>query len=262
MPDCCKPLVNQPYAVLRLLAKGKAETNSHVVYKPGSPARIEMGERVLDVCLTLGPNADAAMDCLLGHELAHFQYRHGGKQGLFSPVIMPTYPPNASANLEALADKSGVFMAYLAGYDAFAVAPALYRKLYDTFSFDEQLPGYSTKTQRLSLVADTTARVQELAQRFEIGEISYLLRDYKAASRVFTALVARYPTAGTLNNLGAIKLNQALDRMKSARDDSRLRYIFPVEFDTDNRPLATPSAMNNCPIWLYSPMPGICFKPP
>ena len=226
--------------VLNILAKDKTGIQADVVYKPGNPGRIEMGEAVLDICLTFGPDSDAALACLLGHELAHFQYRHGGKQGFFSPLIMPNNGPYSSTNLEALADKSGVFIAYLAGYDALTVAPAVYSKLYDTFMLDNQLPGYPTRAQRLKIVADTTERVQELAQLFEIGEISHLLRDYEAASHAFTALVARYPTAITLNNLGVIKLNQALIRMKSAREDPRLGYMFPIEFDTDNRLLATP----------------------
>lgn len=224
--------------VLRVLPKSTSKKNGYVVYRPGNPGRIEMSEAVLDLCLTFGRDADAALACLLGHELAHFQYRHGGKQGFFSPVVMPNGSPNSSTNLEALADKSGVFMAYLAGYDAFRLAPEVYRAFYDTFKID-QLPGYPTKAQRLRMVADTTDRVQELAQLFEIGEISYLMHDYESASQVFTALVSRYPTAVTLNNLGVIKLNQALLRMKSARNDPRLGFMFPIEFDADNRLLAS-----------------------
>lgn len=225
--------------VLRLLPKSLARPERAVVYRPENPAVIELNEVVLDICLSFDSGADAALACLLGHELAHFQFRHGEKKGFFSPVALPANAPYSSENLEALADRAGIFLTYLAGYDAFAIAPLVYQKLYDAFKLPDQLPGYPTRTQRLRMVADTTARVQELAQLFEIGEISYLLHDYEAANQAFTALLTRYPTAVTLNNLGTIKLNLALSRMASARSDTRLCYLFPVEFDADNRLLAT-----------------------
>ncbi len=232
---------NPPHPpVLRRLPRGSAQQGGSLVYRPGTPAHIDLSDDVLDLCRTFGPDADAALACLLGHELAHFQYRHGQKQGFFSPVVMPNGTAYSSENLEALADRSGVFLAYLAGYDAFTIAPAVYRKLYDTFRLPNQIPGYPSRSQRLQMVSDTTARVRELAHYFELGEIHYLLLDYAAAGQAFSTLIARYPTATILNNLGAIKLNQALTQMTSARDDPRLRFAFPVEFDADNRLLANP----------------------
>ncbi|GAB3914427.1 hypothetical protein GCM10028803_59870 [Larkinella knui] len=232
---------NPPDApVLKLLPRRETGIDGHALYQPGNPARIELGDDVLTLCATFGPNAEVALACLLGHELAHFQYRHGSKQGFFSPVVMPTDAAYSSRNLEALADRSGIFMAYLAGYDAFSIAPAVYEAYYRTFKKPDQIPGYPTKNQRLRMVADTAARVQELAQLFEIGEISYLMRDYAASSRAFDALITRYPDVTTRNNLGASKLNQALARMPSAREAPRLRFAFPIEFDSDNRLLTLP----------------------
>ncbi|WP_155297223.1 hypothetical protein [Spirosoma aerolatum] len=224
---------------LRVLPYTIGKPTGQLVYQ-ADPAQIEIGEDVLDLCATFGDSAEAALACLLGHELAHFQYRHRSKQGFFSPIIGKNgSAADASENLEAIADRSGVFTAYLAGYDAFGIAPIIYKAFYDKFKKPDQLPGYPTKNQRLQMVTDTTIRVQELAQLFEIGEIRYLLHDFDGASRDFDALVSRYPSATTVNNLGAIKLNQALGRMELARDNQRLRYKFPVEFDSDNRLLAS-----------------------
>ncbi|GAB4038372.1 tetratricopeptide repeat protein [Spirosoma gilvum] len=223
---------------LQVLARAVGKPTGQLVYS-ADPARIDIGEDVLDLCATFGDSTDAALACLLGHELAHFQYRHGSKQGFFSPIIGKNDSAYSSENLEATADRSGVFTAYLAGYNAFGVAPVIYRAFYDTFKKPDQLPGYPAKSQRLQMVTDTTTRVQELAQLFEIGEIRYLLHDFDGASRDFDALTSRYPSSTTVNNLGAIKLNQALGRMELARNNPKLRFLFPVEFDSDNRLLTS-----------------------
>lgn len=220
--------------ILQLVPHVAGQATGKLVYW-SDPARIEIGQDVVALCATFGHDADAALACLLGHELAHFQYRHKSKQGFFSPVVIENGQPGSSENLEALADRSGIFMAYLAGYDAFSVAPAVYTAFYKTFNKPDQIPGYPTKLRRLRMVADTTARVQELAQLFEIGEISYLLRDYEAAAQAFETLLTRYPNSTTRNNLGAAKLNLALNSMPLSKDSLRLRFAFPVEFDCDNR---------------------------
>jgi tetratricopeptide (TPR) repeat protein len=220
--------------VLKLLPRRETGIEGHALYQAGKPASIELGDDVLTLCAGFGPDADAALACLLGHELAHFQYRHRSKQGFFSPTVVPNGNPGSVENLEALADRSGVFMAYLAGYEAFTVAPRVYERFYDAF-VHAPIPYYPTKLQRIKMVCDTTARVQELAQLFEVGEISYLMHDYVGASRAFEALITRYPSVVTRNNLGAIKLNLALAQMEQATDKPRLRFAFPIEFDSDNR---------------------------
>ncbi|RCR66392.1 hypothetical protein [Larkinella punicea] len=226
---------NPPDApVLKLLPRRQTGVEGRLRYRPDNPTRIELGDDVLSLCGGFGADADAALACLLGHELGHFQYRHGSKKEFFSPLEVPNSKPNSFENQEALADRSGVFMAYLSGYDAFSLAPEVYTRFYDAFVHG-QLTGYLSKQQRLKMVADTTDRVRELAQLFEVGEISYLLRDYESASNAFVGLIKRYPSAATRNNLGAIKLNQALALMPLAKEDPRLRFEFPVEFDSDNR---------------------------
>ncbi|GAB3919956.1 tetratricopeptide repeat protein [Larkinella terrae] len=224
---------------LQVLTFRQSGVEGRLRYRPDQPTQIELGDDVLTLCRGFGADADAALACLLGHELGHFQYRHGSKKEFFSPPELPNSNPNSSENQEALADRSGVFMAYLAGYDAFSLAPSVYTRFYDAF-VRGQLVGYPSKEQRIQMVTDTTNRVRELAQLFEIGEISYLLRDYESASRSFTSLIKRYPSAATRTNLGAIKLNQALALMPLAKKDARLRFEFPVEFDSDNRLLTVP----------------------
>lgn len=226
--------------ILRIFSSNKGISEGNVVYRPGNPGRIDLSENVLILCREFGPDADAALACVLGHELAHFQHRHGAKQGFFSPIILGEGSAYSSENLEALADKSGIFTAYLAGYEAFSIAPILYERLYQTFRLRDQLPGYPPKTRRVRMVADTSARVRELAQLFEAGELSYLLGDYEGAGRVFSRLLGQYPNALTRNNLGVSKLNQALVNMPRPAQMPRLGYAFPIEFDTDNRLLSLP----------------------
>lgn len=223
---------------LLLLPDLPANTGRTLLYQPGAPGKIIVAQRVLSTCRTQGKLADDALACLLSHELAHFYYRHGSKQGFFAPIEMPTTYPLASENMEAVADRAGVFTAYLAGYNAFEAAPLIYNKLYAAYRLPDRIEGYPSRQQRLRIVTDTIARVRELAQLVEISELYYLLSDYEAASRSTALLLARYPTTITLVNAAAIKLNQALTRMRSARDESRLCYLFPVEYDPDNRLLA------------------------
>ena len=229
---------------LLILSKKSVSQTGTLAYLPGigsaKPGQILVQSGVLSLCRQFGPQADDALACLLGHELAHFQYRHGNKKGFFAPLVTTgSSASGSSKNLEAVADRAGVFIAYMAGYEAFTVAPRIYAALYATFHLPDRQPGYPDRSQRLTMVADTATRVRELAQFMEVSEVYYLLHDYTGASKAATALVSRLPDATTLNNLGVIKLNQAMEQMPAASTTPRLRYLLPIEYNADNRLLAS-----------------------
>lgn len=230
--------------VLQVIPASKGNVKNWLYYNPKPPARIVVREEVLQLCETFGSQSEDALACLLGHELAHFFHQHGQKQGFFAPLMDGTNNPYASQNLEAIADRTGIFLAYLAGYNAFNVAPAVYRRLYERFKLPDSLHGYPPKRVRIQMVADTAARVRELARAFDVGEAFYMKHDYQAADEVFTWLLSRYPSAIIFNNLGAIKLNKALRLMDIPSGNRLVRYAYPVEFDADNR-LATAPRRDN-----------------
>lgn len=231
-PDHSRAL---PPIPIKLLPVGKGKPTRCLAYVPGVQPRIEVNEEVVVRCEMFGNQANDALACLIGHELAHYYHNHGQKQGFFAPLtIKQLAPANTPRNLEAIADRSGIFMAYLAGYDAFSIAPRIYADLYDAFGVTN-LEGYLPRPERLKMVADTTARVRELAHWCELSEFFYLQQDFQAADRALSYVLARYPAPIIKNNLGAVKLNHALSLMGKVVSNELLRFAFPIEYDADNR---------------------------
>jgi tetratricopeptide (TPR) repeat protein len=186
--------------------------------------RIEVDEKLVQICQGMGDAGHDALAFVIGHELQHAIKDASDEDAHF----LAHYRTNGStARSELDADVAGAFSAYQAGYrQTLAVLPNLLEKIYTAYRLkDTELPGYPSleERKRTSMkVVDYTRCVIEL---FELGNYLVALGKYEAAAQIYEQILPVYHGSVVHNNLGVCRTLQAFYLSDPPSDP----YLFPLE---------------------------------
>ena len=197
---------------------------------PGSRG-IYIETRTANLCFS-GPLGGRPRDCLafiLGHELAHFYKDHAQLQE-FARNGASRQGDQQRIQLEAQADESGEYYAFLAGYDGFTVSTAVLDAIYREFQLPSDIPGYPSLAARKKGLEQTRTKLARVFPTFEAGMVLYFAGHYLEAARCFDQAGRDFPSREVLNNSGAMRLLAAL-----ALRGSKERFVFPIEVDLQTR---------------------------
>lgn len=197
-------------------------------YDPGTK-EIIIGEATYDLCQEFGNDADQALACLVGHELAHYHQNHHGYSG-FNSLIDKSQGNSYSKFIEAEADQLGLKHAFLAGYPAYRVFPQLIEKIYDKYAVGSN-SHYPDKNARIALANEQIQLLQPQTAVFTSANFLLITGFEQEASYLFNYLLKNdFSSQEIFNNLGVTYLSKAL-ATRVTNDNNAHLYIYPFEID-------------------------------
>ena len=222
----------RPAPALHIVDSG--ERNLRIAWFDPSPGTraVSIERRTADLCFD-GPLGARPRDCLafiLGHELTHFYKDHSQLQEIAGAAPGVGRGAQQSVLLEAQADESGEYYAFLAGYDGFGVAVGVLDAIYRAFQLPSEIPGYPSLAVRKKELAQVHAKLGKVLPIFEAGIILFFAGRYLEAARCFDQAGRDFPSREVLNNSGAMRLMAAL-----AIRGSKEPFLYPIEVDLETR---------------------------
>lgn len=194
---------------------------------------IKLEKKALEVCHSLGENAEAALAFIIGHELAHAYQKE--RRNFIDPtnyLSMGLTDVAHSKHHEREADIFGVFSAYLAGYKTIQVLPPLIKKLYEGYDIsDKKLANYPSLGVRERTAREVRKKVEELINIFDIANYLSIIGEYELAASCYQHISESYRGPELLNNEGIAYVLHAMNLSKNNVD----KYLYPLEIDSDTR---------------------------
>ena len=209
-------------------------------FVPKPIPQVWLDEKLYDVCGTLGKDSLNALACIVGHELSHYYQRHDWAESFVCSGSVPTENSNPGAWRaveEAVADRDGVFYAYAADYQPYALAARLFDATYRAYHLPEAMEGYPTRTERIALIVKQAKEAQQYAQLQEVGKFLWLKKEFAAAEQCFAVVAENFPSKESWNNQGVCQLAQAAERMSN----EEMYFAYPFEIDASSRLLNSSS---------------------
>jgi tetratricopeptide (TPR) repeat protein len=170
---------------------------------------------------------EKAVAIILGHEFGHHldgvkhptNYLAGDKHSASSPWS------------EEIADVTGAFLCYLAGYDPRGINEKVLRLMYKEYNISEYGDSeYPPLEHRVKATQQAMDRVNMLIQLFEAGNLLSASGKYEWASHCFNVILRHYKGCEIYFNMGANALLAALNG-KHKLD----QFAWPVEQDWETR---------------------------
>ncbi|MCB0584358.1 MAG: hypothetical protein KDD06_03395 [Phaeodactylibacter sp.] len=214
---------------LKLPAIRVVETQEHIAsYSPEEQA-IFIEQKAIHACQKLGPDAEAALAFLIGHELAHcYQKQSGGA----TSFMAHGWHADSSPRLEKNADIHGAFNAYLAGYEIREAIPRVIDILYEEYGLKgKALRGYPLYEERMKTARETQELVEGLMAAFEAANVLTLMGKHRAAGASYEYILDYYQGREIYNNFGLSLLLEALNFSAFRLED----WAYPIEMDAQSR---------------------------
>lgn len=198
--------------------------------------QVILDEKAYDVCATFGKDSLNALASLLAHELIHYYEKHDWSRHF----ILENETLETSKNLanldegkrrETQADNIGGFLAFSVGYNTYGIVPEFLKKVYKAYDLPDDLPGYPSLSDRLSMVEGAMASLQELQIVFETATLLTILGYYAEAATYHARILKTYQSREIYNNAG---VNAALAGL-SLFDPSEMPFVLPLELDPKSR---------------------------
>jgi hypothetical protein len=204
---------------------------------------ITLDEQAYDVCAAMGMDAESALAMLLAHELIHHYEKHAWEGGFVS-LVDPTSSADSRAISEKVtedlfaqrkdeieADYLGGFLAHLAGYPATNVMPRLLEDIYKAYNLNPGLSKYPPLKERQLIASQTHAKLQELIDVFEMGNLMAAIRQNDVAITYFEYILRHFQSREVYNNAGTVYARAAMSMFKK----ETLTFIYPLELDLQSR---------------------------
>ncbi|MBL7781978.1 MAG: hypothetical protein JNM22_12225 [Saprospiraceae bacterium] len=222
---------------------------------------IYLGEKAFHVCESFGPQSEAAIAFLLGHELTHYYEKHAWKDNfavenkslnlstqidaLYRDMLETAGTPELrtkllrfdslsrqieGASMELQSDYLGGFLAYSAGYGAFDQGDELIRRLYREFGLPDNLPGYISRNEREEMSRRSALKMKDLADIFEMANLLSAAEEYESAYRYYRKVLVEYQSRELYNNVGAAAMMHAMKKYMNANE---LKFRYPIQIDLE-----------------------------
>ncbi len=210
------------------------EQNGAIMYY--SVPEIMLEEKAFDVCASFGPDMDAALAIILGHELTHYYEKHGWRRGFVEDykdlkIKMKLDELQEKIGYETQADYIGGFLAYTAGYGIFDKGPHLIDAIYEKYHLhDSLMPNYPRREDRKTLSERTAKRVEALIEVFEMANMLAIVGLYPEARQYYHYVLKEYQSREIYNNIGVLTIMEALGYFK----EGEFKYQLPLELDLES----------------------------
>lgn len=191
--------------------------------------KIEIGQKCFSVCRKYGKDSSVALAWIMGHELSHaFQIDLKASKTNF---LAYSNSDNTSELHEEMADVTGAFMAYLAGYNCVEIIEPLIDDIYKEFELNEKLSGYPSLDERKRTAAKVKKMIIELIETFEAGNMLLSMEEYELSNKCYEYVAKWYKGSEIYNNLGVNYSKLALNFTAKNSD----QYIYPFELNWNTR---------------------------
>ena len=196
---------------------------------------IILEEKAFDVCDAFGPDGDAALATLLGHELSHYYEKHAWRRNF----VANYYDLNIGIRLDSLhddvtnetqADYFGGFLAYSAGFGLFEQGTALIDSLYKAYGIPDQISGYPSLTDRQILSQRTAEKLKRLISVFDMANLLTAVGQYREAFSYYKFLLQEYQSREIYNNVGVAAVLYALPFVEQQNN----KFHLPLELDLES----------------------------
>jgi len=198
--------------------------------------QVILDEKAYDLCTTFGKDSLNALASILAHELIHYYEKHDWSRNF----VRQNENLETSRNLENLdegkkqetqADYIGGFLAFSVGYNTYGIMPEFLKKAYKAYDLSDDLPGYPSLTDRLSMVEAAMDILQELQIVFETANLLTILGNYADAATYHGKILKTYQSREIYNNAG---VNAALAGL-ALFDPNEMPFVLPLELDPKSR---------------------------
>lgn len=217
-----------------ILTLGTSEQNGAIMYY--SVPEIMLEEKAYDVCASFGPDMDAALATVLGHELTHYYEKHGWRRGFVADyrdlqIKMKLDSLQEKVGYETQADYIGGFLAYTAGYGSFDKGPLLIQAIYDAYGLkDSLMHGYPAREDRKELSRRTAQKIKDLIEVFDMANLLTVVDLYAEARQYYNYVLKEYQSREIYNNLGVLGVLEARGKFK----ENEFKYHLPIELDLES----------------------------
>jgi TPR repeat protein len=192
---------------------------------------IFIGEKAYDICADMGADSLNALAFLLAHELTHYYMEHTWEEE-FSRSFLSAQVEDHWLEDEIQADLFGGLLAFSSGYKVSDVIPSFLPKLYEAYGKEEDLPGYQSLNDRITLSLETAKKIELLTQYFETANYLVALELYEDAAAYYQLILKEgYRSREVINNLGVFHIMAATKFFRK----SELPYGLPIELDAEAR---------------------------
>lgn len=203
-----------------------------------NPDRVQvtLDEKAYDVCATFGGDSLNALAAVLAHEIIHYYEkhdwsRHFAQENGHLETARSIEMLDEGKTQETEADYIGGFLAFSAGYNTYGIMPKFLKKVYQVYDLSENLPGYPSLSDRLSMVDGAMKSLQELQIVFETATLLTILGSYAEAEKYHARILKTYQSREIYNNAG---VNAALAGL-ALFDPSEMPFVLPLELDPNSR---------------------------
>ncbi len=201
------------------------------------PSKNEIGveERAYNVCAQMGADSLNALAALLAHEIIHYYYYDQSE-------LSQQFANNASANnpgrevqisldFESQADYLGGILAFSAGYNTYDVFSTFLKKAYERYGLPEQIKGYPSFGERLSLNLSTADSLRKMHGVYQTANLLTLVGEHQTAKEYYQHILKTYQSFEVYNNAGVNATLAALDLIPS----TDFPFALPLELDANSR---------------------------
>lgn len=196
-----------------------------------------IGQGLIDIARSFGPDSSNALAHVLAHELAHvFKHQNDLKRvgsGYASDELkreIRELSDSISFNVfERQADEYAVFYCHISGYQTVHLGAALLDSIYQKFQLtDRKLKKYPSLVERKEIVRNSEMKMKALCMMYDDGILALANGNISCAKGLFREILeSQFTSSEIYNNYGLCFL---LDVIKDL-DTLSYPYSFPVQFD-------------------------------
>lgn len=216
------------------------------IYYANPNARIVVDRRFFEICNSIHGYEVDAVATVLSHELAHYYNDHTfcsdfafairNEDRDFSTKLR-SLSKAEKISLETEADLKGLFYAASAGYNPFVIYSELLNKIYAFYNITDNVEGYPTKKERISIHLNAEQKVAQLYLNFKQAILAGEKGDYDQAIDKFESLNRHFPSRENYNNIGVYNTLKALSLYPLSRYAylNPKRFEYPLQLEKDSR---------------------------
>jgi tetratricopeptide (TPR) repeat protein len=226
--------------------QGQSKQVTPAIYNTDQRPIIIVDAHLVSIFRSFGKDSLNALSVVISHELAHYysdhtfcsDYAYALKdQSKSLSDALKSVSKQEKISKETEADQKGFFYAAAAGYSPFDVQSSVLEKIYDEYLYPDNLSGYPTKQQRISIALTAEKKAKELYDPFEAGLEFLKEKDYKKAIEAFEEANSYIPFRENFNNMGVARALMALDLKDPEYLEKEYpdRFLYPLESDNASR---------------------------